>query len=261
MKGNSFVILLTLFALLIVLGCTQQTVNGNDYNLPYGADSFSDMPPFDPNAVCPYECCKDNDERYYGKKCTQNGSECIDHACVVAEIPTETPITLTLEKNELYPGVFFRIIGHYETALALNEYNGYPQYGPIGLYQLGPNEEGDSFDYNSEEKVVVVEIELENRSFDGNYNRMEQTFEEALRFYIVDGMGREYMEDLSPPREEEPLYNYFNETQTVELGTKENAYVAFRVPNNDYVYTKLIVKQNQDDQYLTILRTEEFDLN
>ena len=261
MKGNIFVILLTVFAILFMLGCTQQNENKIDYNLPSGADSFSDMPPFDPNAVCPYECCKDNDERYYGKQCTLSGSQCIDHVCVVSETPSETPVTITLEKNELYPGVFFTIIGNYETALALNEDNGYPEYGPIGVYELGPNEAGESFDYNAEEKVVVVELEIENRSFNGNYNRMEQTFEEALRFYIVGAMGIEYMEDMSPPREYPALFDYFSETQTVEPGTKENAYVAFRVPSNDYVYTKLIVKQNQDDQYLTISRTEEFDLN
>jgi hypothetical protein len=250
---------LAILAILVFLGCTQNTNQVNDLN---GESDFSDMP-FDPNAVCPYECCKDNDEMYYGKECFRRGAECIDHVCIVPDM-NDVPRARTqsiLAENELYTGVFLRIIDNYETALILNEYNGYPQYGPIGIYSLGVNEEGEIFDVNSNaiDKVVVVEIEIDNRSFDGNYMRAEQNFEEALRFYLANSNGTEYMETLSPPQDHDPLYEYFSEQQSVQKGDKVNVYIAFRVPTN-FSYSKIVMKQNQDDQYLYISREIEFPI-
>jgi len=109
---------LLVMVLFVLVGCTQNSQNSNlagaDNNTwrpPYDQNDFSDALPFDPNDVCPYECCLDSDERYYGKNCVQSGTKCVDHVCIKKEVPApEQPAQGILADNEVYPGVFISIL-------------------------------------------------------------------------------------------------------------------------------------------------------
>ncbi len=251
---------LVLFSLLalsfILAGCTQSDLppgfDGNHpdgWVPPYAQDMnfYSDMPNFDPDAVCPYECCNYSDERYYGKDCTVHGAECVEHVCVKEETPEEPIEKFSFEDNEVFPNVFLTVIDSYETGTALNEYNGYPQFGPIGIYKLGPNEDGESFDFIQGEKVVFVEIRIENKG-DSGYLRSGSNYFEELHFFLTNNSGVEILESGPPPRNYPADYEYYADSPVVQGGETVNYYLAFRVPVG-YSYTSMVMVRNVEEGY------------
>ncbi|HIH09801.1 MAG TPA: hypothetical protein HA254_03970 [Candidatus Diapherotrites archaeon] len=80
MEKNSSAIFMLLAAVVLASGCASQ----QSYELPEGMegtnlDDFEGLP-FDPDDVCPYECCEYM-ERYYDKFCPQ-GKACVGNKCV-----------------------------------------------------------------------------------------------------------------------------------------------------------------------------------
>jgi len=236
----------------VIAGCAQPGGFDNPNVNPKDVEDF--MNPYDEGDICPFECCK-NEERYYDKSCTGK-LECKENKCVEKEKEIEPEEEkLELKDNEVYPGVFIEILDYKEFSEVIKE----PEevYGLVGQYILDEKRDGLIYGYEKGKKLIVVEMNVENKNLNEQYRRETYNNGYSLQFYLPNDSGENYMETHAPPQNYNPKTEYYSDVPPFSKGEKKEVFISFLVPV-DYTVSKIIMEQI--DEYIPVNRTLEFNL-